>query len=210
MIFLFFIEKTAPKWYNTDILIVRGEKRRKKMESPTLEYIIMQKNEGTVIAKKVSLILGIILLFSILGAVIVNLSAPLLYIPFFLLDAAFCAMVLFVTWRFLCIEYEIVMGGGEITLTVIYGKGLRRRLTSIPTSSLYEVGLYDDAAYEKLCASSLQKNYVCVSSLSAPVIYYALFDEGKDRCVLYFEADERAIKYLRQQNSSALRAGNIK
>jgi hypothetical protein len=103
-----------------------------------------------------------------------------------------------------------VIGGGEISLTIIYGKGLRRRMTSIPINSLSEVGIYDDAAYEKLCASSLNKNYVCVSSMAAPTVYYALFDEGKDRCVLYFEADDRAIKYLRQQNSSALRAGNIK
>ena len=180
------------------------------MESPTLEYIVKQKNEGRVIAKKVGLILSIVLIFFIFLILILNLSAPLLHIPFILLDIAFCAMVAFVVWRFVCVEYEIVFSGGEISLTLIYGKGLRRRLAHIPINSLSEVGLYDDAAYEKLCSASLQKNYVCVSSLSAPVIYYALFDEGKDRCVLYFEADERAIKYLRQQNSSALRAGNIK
>ena len=46
--------------------------------------------------------------------------------------------------------------------------------------------------------------------MSAEVIYYAVFDEGKDRCVLYFEADDRAIKYIRQQNFGAIRAGNIK
>ncbi len=180
------------------------------MEAPTLEYIIKRKNEGRVIAKKVVLILGIILLFAILMIVILNLSAPLLHIPFLLLDAALCAMIAFIAWRFVCIEYEIVMGGGEITLTVIYGKGLRRGITSIPINSLLEVGIYDDAAYERLCNASLRKNYVFVSTMSAPVIYYALFDEGNDRCVLYFEADERAIKYLRQQNSAALRAGNIK
>lgn len=180
------------------------------MEAPTFEYIIKQKNEGRVIAKKVALIGAVILLFVILASVILNLFAPLLHLPFLLLDAAFCAMVAFILWRFVCIEYEIVIGGGEITLTLIYGKGIRKRLTSIPISSLLEVGIYDDGAYERLCASSLQVNYVCVSTMAADVIYYALFDQGRDRCVLYFEADERAIKYLRQQNSSALRAGNIK
>ena len=180
------------------------------MDTPTLEYIIKQKNEGRVVAKKVALILSIVLLFFIFLVVILNLSAPLLHIPFILLDVAFCAMVTFICWRFVCIEYEIVIGGGEISLTLIYGGGLRRRLTSIPINSLSEVGIYDDAAYQKLCSASLHKNYICVSSMAAPTVYYALFDEGKDRCVLYLEADERAIKYLRQQNSSALRAGNIK
>lgn len=180
------------------------------MESPTLEYIIKQKNEGGVIVKKVALIGGTVLLFAILAVVILNLAVPLLHIPFLLLDAAFCAMVVFTAWRFVCVEYEIVIGGGEITLTIIYGKGIRKWLAAIPISSLCEVGVYDDAAYERLCTVSLKKNYVCVSTMAAPTVYYALFDEGRDRCVLYFEADERAIKYLRQQNSSALRAGNIK
>jgi hypothetical protein len=57
---------------------------------------------------------------------------------------------------------------------------------------------------------SLRKNFICVSSLSAPTIYYAIVDIEKDRSVIYFEADERAIKYLKQQNSAAARAGNIK
>ena len=179
------------------------------METSTLEYIIKQKNEGRVIAKKAAIIVAVILLFIILAIVILNLSVPLLHIPFLLLDAALCAMVAFIVWRFVCIEYEIVIGGGEIALTLIYGKGIRKKLAVIPISSLCEVGIYDDTAYERLCSVSLQKNYVCVSTMAAPVIYYALFDEGRDRCVLYFEADERVIKYIRQQNSSALRAGNI-
>lgn len=181
-----------------------------KMESNSLEYIIKQKNEGKVIFKKAAAVFGIVLLFFIFAVVILNLSVPLLHIPFLVLDLAFCAMVFFIVWKFVCIEYEIILGGGEITITVIYGKNIRKRLTSLPIADISEVGLYDDKAYEKLCSLSLQKNHICVSSLSAPVIYYALFDEGRERCVLYFEADERAIKYLKTQNPSAIRAGNIK
>ena len=180
------------------------------MESNALEYIIKQKNEGKVILKKVAVVLGVILLFFIFAVVILNLSVPLLHIPFLVLDLALCAMAFFIAWKFVCIEYEIILCGGEITITTIYGKNVRKRLASVTVSDLSEVGLYDDAAYEKLCSLALRKNYICVSSLAAPVIYYALFDEGRDRCVLYFEADERAIKYLKSQNPSAIRAGNMK
>ncbi len=180
------------------------------MDAPTLEYIIKQKTDGEVLLKKAFLIIGYILLFVVLAIVIISLSPPLLYIPFFALDIAFCAMVIFVSWRFFSIEYELIFGGGELVLTVIYGRSVRKRRLALALSSLSEVGAYDDGAYERLCAMSLQKNYFAVSSMSAPVMYYAVFDEGKDRCVLYFEADERAIKQIKQQNISAVRAGNIK
>ena len=180
------------------------------MDSPTLEYIVKQKNEGEIIIKKLGFLCALLLLFISLLALILNLAAPTFFIPFVLLDVALCAMIFFAVWRFFCVEYEIVFGGGEINLTVIYGRSTRKRLTTIQVNSLIEVGIYDNDAYEKLCRASLKKNYICVSSMAAPVMYYALFDEGKERCIIYFEADERAIKYLKMNNSSALRAGNIK
>jgi len=179
------------------------------MESQVLEYIIKRKAEGALLAKRISLILGYIILFLVLAIVILNFSPTVLQIPFFLLDTAFCALIAFVSWKFVCLEYEIVLGGGEMNITVIYGKSFRHRILSLPINSLIELGHYDDAAYEKLCGMSLKKNFICVSSLSAPTIYYAIVDIGKDRSVIYFEADGRAIKYLTQQNSAAARAGNI-
>ena len=180
------------------------------MESSTFEYIIKQKNEGSVAMKKICAVIGYILLFIVLAVVIIIFSVPLLYIPFFLLDAALVAMVIFITWRFLFVEFEIVIVGGEMTLTKLYGKSMRSRMTSIPINAISEIGIYDDSAYEKLCNASLKKNYVVVSSMSAPVVYYALFDEGKDRCVLYFEIDERGLKRLKIENPGAFRMGNIK
>ena len=180
------------------------------MEYSPLEYIIKQKNEGNVALKKAAVIASALLLFILLLIVILNLTAPLLHSPFILLDLVFCIMAFIIAWQFVNVEYEIIMSSDTIELTVIYGKRFRKRLSSIPINSLGEVGLYDDAAYEKLCASSLKKNYICISSLSAPIIYYALFDEDGQRCVLYFEADERAIKHIKRQNPGAIRAGNIK
>lgn len=175
----------------------------------TLEYLIKRKVEGRLLFFRVILIIAYVFLFCALALLILNLSAPVLYIPFLLLDLAFCAMIAFVSWKFVCPEYELVLGG-ELNLTLIYGKSFRRKLLSIPINSLSEFGIYDDGAYQKLCHASLQNDYFCVSSLSAPIIYYAVFDIDKGRAVLYFEADEKAIKYLKQQNSAAARAGNIK
>lgn len=181
-----------------------------KIGLETLEYIIKQKNEGKVIIKKICAALCYVLLFAILAWVIGAFSAPLLQIPFLLVDVIFCAMIAFVSWRFLCVEYELVFSGGEMTATVIYGRSIRKRVMSVAINALIEVGIYDDGAYERLSGMSLQKNFIYVSSMSAETIYYAIFDDGKDRCVVYFETDERAIKLIKQSNSGAVRAGNTK
>ena len=173
----------------------------------TSEYIVKQKNEGKVLFKKIAAIFGYVLLFATLCILILALSPELLYLPFFLMAAALVAVTVFVTWRFLCVEFEIVIGNGELCATAIYGRSITRRLLAIPISDLSEIGIYDDSSYNRLCSLSIQKNLICISSLSAPVMYYAIYDDGKDRCVIYFETNERGLSILKQQNPSAFRAG---
>ena len=199
------------KNFASDSIIYSVERYgEEKIGLETLEYIIKQKNEGKVLIKKICAALCYVLLFAVLAWVIGAFSAPLLQIPFLLVDVIFCAMTAYVSWRFLCVEYELVFSGGEMSATVIYGRSIRKRGMSVAINALVEVGIYDDGAYERLSGMSLQKNYIYVSSMSAETIYYAIFDDGKDRCVIYFEADERAIRLIKQSNSGAVRAGNIK
>ena len=176
------------------------------MDASSVEYIVRQKTEGKVLFKKLAFILGYAVIFAALCIIIISFAAPLLHLPFILLACAFIAMAVFVSWRFTCVEYEIAVFGGELSLCVIYGKSTRRRLCCVTVNSILQIGEYDDAAYTRLSSMSLQKNHLCISSLSAPNVYYALFDDGNDRCVAYFDADERIIKALKQQNSSAFRA----
>ena len=177
---------------------------------PISEYIVKQKNEGAVLYKKIAAIVGYAALFAVLCLLILALSPELLYLPFFLMSAAFVAVVIFTTWRFLCKEYEIVIGNGEMRISTIYGKSLTRRLVAVEIKAFSEIGEYDDAAYEHLCSLSLSKNHICISSLSAPQMYYAIYEDGKDRAVIYFETDERGLSILKQQNPSAFRAGKNK
>ena len=181
------------------------------MEGTPVEYIIKQKNEGRALWLKIGLLVLYPVAFAILAALILTYMAPLLHIPFLLLLFAFIALLVFVTWKFTAVEYEIVISNSDLTLTVIYGKNLRRHKATIGISSISEIGLYDDTAYARVSKMSLQKNYLFVSSLSAPVIYYAIFDEGKEKCILYFEmTDDRGISRLKKLNSAACRAGGIK
>ncbi len=180
------------------------------MSSFGIEYIVKQKCEGKALLHRILLIFSYIIIFALASLAVIALSSPVLYIPFFLLIIAFVALLIFISWRFVCVEYELALYSGELSLSVIYGKNTRRRLLSLPVSTLREVGEYDGPAYGRISKLSLQRNYILVSSLAAPRIFYALFDIGEDKCILYFEASDSLLAALKTQNSAAFRAGGIK
>lgn len=176
------------------------------MGEQSYEYIIKQKAEGEALKRRIMLLLGYLIFAGVLLTLILTLSPSALFIPLLMIAAAVTALFIFITWRFVCVEYEVIISAGELMITVIYGKGFRKQILNLPVLSFSEIGEYDDVAYEAVSALSLQKNYVCLSSLSAPDVYYALFEEGKDQCILYFDAPARAVELLKKQNSGAFRA----
>ena len=127
-------------------------------------------------------------------------------IPLILLAIALTAIIALVTWRFLSVEHEITVVGGDLIITTIYGRSMRRQTLNLSVAAISEIGEYDDLAYEEISKLSLQKNYLCISSLSSPNMYYALFDEDKERCILYFDATSEAIALLKKYNLGAFRA----
>lgn len=170
------------------------------------EYIIKQKNEGLALFKKIGLALSYAsaaALLSLLDLAFAPEELKLLLLVIILLTIGLAA---FITWRFVCIEYEVIISGGEITITTIYGKSVGKTILSKPINSFSEIGEYDEKAYDEISKLSIQKDHVCISSLSAPLIYYALFDEENERRILYFDVNEKAIALLKKNNSSAFRA----
>ena len=180
--------------------------RRKDMFSDTCEYIIKQKTEGKVLLMKIGFIAGYVILCSFLCMLTFLYLPKELYIVIFPCIFALTGFTVFVSWRFTCVEYEIVIAGGDITVTLLYGKGISKKLINMPVNTFSEIGEYDDAAYEEISKLSMQKNHVCLSSLSAPSVYYAIYEEEKDRCIIYFDATDKAVELLKKINPSAFRA----
>ena len=108
----------------------------------------------------------------------------------------------------MCVEYEVVIGGGDLLITTIYGRSIRKKAINVSVASIIEIGEYGDGAFEEISKLSLQKNYLCISSLSSPNMYYAIFDEDKDRSILYFDATGEAIALLKKYNGGAFRASD--
>ncbi len=176
------------------------------MSENSCEYIIKQKNEGKALAKKLGMIASYVALALLLSALNLTFAPTELRLIFFIFIAIAVALTVFITWRFVCVEYEVVIGGGELTVTVIYGKSVSKRLLCRSLSSFSEIGEYDDRAFEEISKLSMQKNYVCISSLSAPLVYYGIFEEENERHIIYFDVTERAAELLKKQNASAFRA----
>ena len=170
------------------------------------EYIVKRRTEGKYLWQKIALALSYILFLSILLVLILTLTPLYVMIPLILLAIAITALIAFVTWRFLSVEYEITVGGGDLIITTIYGRALRKQTLNLSVAAISEIGEYDDGAYEEISKITLQKNYLCISSLSSPNMYYALFDENKERCILYFDATSEAVALLKRYNSGAFRA----
>lgn len=179
------------------------------MIANTCEYIIKQKLEGKALAKRIGFIAAYVLIFSFMIMVTFLYLPKDLYLIIIPLIFAFTALLIFITWRFTYVEYEVSIAGGDITVTLIYGKGSpTKRLLNVAVNAITEIGEYDEQAYDEISKLSLQKNFICISSLSAPSIYYAIFEEEQDRCILYFDATDEAVTLLKRLNSSAFRASD--
>ncbi len=170
------------------------------------EYIIKEKAEGQALTKKILFISAYILFALTVFALVFIFSPPDLFIPLNILALSLSLLLVFLTWRFACREYEIIIREGELSVTLIYGKSYRKLLLCTEINSISEFGEYDDNAYNEISKLSLQKDYVCLSSLSAPCVYYALFDEDDEHCILYFDATREAIALIKKHNLSALLA----
>ena len=172
-------------------------------EFTTHEHAVAQKIEGKWLVARI----GLVFLYVALATVILLCGiGTRIFVPLLALTPVFICIVIFITWRYTCVEYEVIIEGGEISFTTIYGKGFRKRLFSLPVISFTEIGEYDDLAYEEISKLSLQKNLIIISSLSAPCVYYALYEDGKDQCILYFDAPKKAVELLKKINSGAFRA----
>lgn len=170
------------------------------------EYIIKEKTEGKALLKKVAVAAGYVALALILSVLNLNFAPEALRLLFFAIIAVAVAFVAFITWRFVCLEYEVIISGGELTVTAIYGKSITKKIVSKSLNSFSEMGEYDDCAYGEISKLSIQKNYLCISSLSAPTVFYAIFEEESERHILYFDVTEKAALLLRKQCASAFRA----
>ena len=133
-----------------------------------------------------------------------RLIAPLLaFIPISLW------VLIFITWRYVHIDYEYSVASGVLTFTKIYGNRARRRVLEVRLRDAVRIApLDDEQEAARGAAYRPEREFVGVSSMSAPDIYFMLFElsdekrREKRRAILYFEATAKMLAICRFYNPS--------
>ena len=144
----------------------------------------------------------------ILGALSVVFIAMLLIgifaKPFMVLIPVLGVLAVFFVWlfwKYTSREYEYLIAGGDMHMTVIYGGRKRKKLFCVHVSSMSVIALCKGQEVPEAVGA---KRFFCISSPNAEEIVYAVFEtENRQKCVAYFEPTKKALGLMKFYNPAA-------
>ena len=170
------------------------------------EFSVSQKREGKWIAARVGLI-AFYMLF-VLTALLLGLKLRLI-VPLLAFIPLSLWILIFVTWRYVQVDYEYSMESGTLSFTKIYGNRQRKRIFTMQLADAVRIApLADEAEAARGAAYHPEREFVGVSTMYAHDIYFVLFelDDAKNRekrrAIFYFEATAKALAICRFYNPS--------
>jgi hypothetical protein len=93
------------------------------------------------------------------------------------------------------IEYEYAYTNGELDVDKIVAESRRKRLLSVDCKDFEIVAkLSSDKYLEEY--KNIPNRIEAVSSMTSPDVYFAVFENGGKRTILYFEPDEKMIEAM--------------
>ena len=175
-------------------------------EGSGYEHIVKQKVEGSLLVRKVCLVIAYIMLFTLPSFLVLSLCPMSLVIPLIIIIASITVVAYLMTWKYTSVEFEYSIFGDTISFVSIYGKKSRKGKLDVTIKNFSEIGKYTDASEKHLEEVVIDRDYLFISHLLAEHLYYGLFDEDGEKCIVYFEATDKAISLLKKYNPSAFRA----
>ena len=161
----------------------------------TFEFVVDERPEGK---RKLIKFLGRFALLAFIGAFVAFtfiIRMPMLAI----LPLCLLGLVLYF-WKIFNCELEYSITSGIMTFSRIYGGMKRKKVLELFIKDMREIAPRTPESEVKLSARGIAKTYSFSSHSTADDQYYALFQEGEDLCVVYFEATEKTLKLLRYYN----------
>lgn len=167
------------------------------------EYAVSEAKSGTLRAKKIALVAAYVLWGVLLLAI--GLLTRLL-VPLLALVPLSIWILVFLTWRYTQVEYEYSFFSGKLTVARILGGRTRKVLTEVTIRELSQVFPYTEENLEKAERFGAEETWFAASGTEAPDLYVALWEdkEREKKCMLCFNANEKAIRILRYYNVAAL------
>ncbi len=103
-------------------------------------------------------------------------------------------------YPYVYIEYEYQVVSGSMRVAKIYGKCRRKQILDLNISSMIAIAPYSGEYKAAADAPDIKVRHECVSIMSAPEIYYALYEENGEKKVLFFEPTNKALKLMQFHN----------
>ena len=172
-------------------------------EFNTFEYSVKQKSEGKFLRRKIFLIIFytlypiIMLSLGFIPNLQVLIAPMLAFIPISLW------VIVFMTWRYVNIEYEYSITSGFLSFSKIYGSRSRKKFLEIPIKDFALCAPIDNR--EKYKRALLYKPEKEFSALPSSKInensYFAIFELDKKHCIFLFEMTENTKKIIKFYNA---------
>lgn len=170
------------------------------------EFAVSQRREGKWIAARVGLIA--FYAFFALTALFLGLKLRII-VPLLAFIPLSVWILVFITWRYVQVDYEYSIDSGVLTFTKIYGNRQRKRMFEVYLKDAVRIApLADEAEAARGAAYGPEREFTGVSSMYAPDIYFMLFElddkknREKRRAIFYFEATAKALTICRFYNPS--------
>ena len=176
-------------------------------EFQSYEYTIKQRCEGIVLAKRICLIaIYMLCVLILLGLGFITR----IFVPFLALVPLCMWILIYFTWRYVDVEFELSLVSGTLTLSKIFGGKSRKRIFETCIKDMVAILPHTEENYEKVLRFSPTVEYRALSSDSSENAYFALFlSEKEEKAVLFFEPDGengKILKIMKFYNASAMTA----
>ena len=173
-------------------------------EFQTYEYTVRQRIEGKWVVARV-LMITLYVLF-VVGWLLFGILTG--WVPLLALIPVTLWMLIFFTWRYVSVEYEYSITSGVLTFSKIYGGRSRKKVFEVALRDAVRIAPLGEAEeYQRGEAYKPEISFTGVSTMSAPDVYYMLFEhtekKQKRRAVYYFEATQKALHICRYYNATA-------
>ncbi len=168
----------------------------------TYEFVVAKKKQGHYALRRLGLILAYVLY--LVGLLVGITLFATQFVALYALAPLSLWIIVFFTWRYVSVEYEYSMVSGEMTFSEIYGSRSRKQKLSFRLKDCAMIApLSTREGEERAQLYGAEYIYSALSSPDAPDRYFAAFEDPRGKkCMVYFEATEKALKICRFYNPS--------
>ncbi len=165
------------------------------------EYTVAEAKSAKLTFKRITLI-ALYALY-VIGVLLAGATLKLI-LPMLALIPLSLWMIVFFTWRYTQVEYEYSFFAGMLTVSRVLGGRTKKKLAEITIRDVSAVYPCEEEYNARIEAFG-GKTVFAASSENAAELYAVLYQNGRgEKCVLFIELIDKAMKIVRYYNASAV------